>query len=85
MQKLSLFARLRRLPRYLTDREVPFWKKGMVVLGVAYLLSPIDMLPELILPVIGWLDDLGLLTGLTIWMYNELGSWWEKKTLGSGK
>lgn len=79
MQKLSLFARLRRLPRYLRDREVSFGKKMLVVLGAAYLISPVDLLPELFIPVIGWLDDLGLLTALTIWMYNELGNWWEER------
>jgi uncharacterized membrane protein YkvA (DUF1232 family) len=79
MQKLSLFARLRRLPRYLRDRKVSFGKKMLVVLGAAYLISPVDLLPELFVPVIGWLDDLGLLTALTIWMYNELGNWWEER------
>lgn len=79
MQKLSLFARLRRLPRYLRDREVSLGKKMLVVLGAAYLISPVDLLPELFIPVIGWLDDLGLLTALTIWMYNELGNWWEER------
>lgn len=79
MQKLSLFARLRRLPRYLRDRKVFFGKKMLVVLGAAYLISPVDLLPELFIPVIGWLDDLGLLTALTIWMYNELGNWWEER------
>lgn len=78
MQKLSLFARLRRLPRYLRDGKVSFWKKLMVLLGVAYIISPVDLMPELFIPVIGWLDDLGLLTALTLWMYSELGSWWEK-------
>ncbi len=51
----------------------------LVVLGAAYLISPVDLLPELFVPVIGWLDDLGLLTALTIWMYNELGNWWEER------
>lgn len=78
MQKLSLFARLRRLPRYLRDGKVPFWKKLTVLLGVAYIISPVDLMPELFIPIIGWLDDLGLLTALTLWMYSELGSWWEK-------
>lgn len=73
MNKLGLFARLRRLPRYLRDSDVSIWRKLLVLLGAAYLLSPFDALPEMFIPIIGWLDDLGVLTALTIWLYNELG------------
>lgn len=31
------------------------------VLVLAYVLSPIDLIPEAFVPVVGWLDDLGIL------------------------
>ena len=71
--RLTLFGRLRRFPRYIRNPKVPLWKKMVVILICAYLISPVDMIPELFLPAIGWLDDLGLLTILIAWMYNELG------------
>ena len=41
----------------------PWWVKAVVALGVLYLLSPIDLIPDFI-PVLGQLDDLVLLAGL---------------------
>lgn len=32
----------------------------ILVLGILYVLSPIDFIPDVI-PVIGWLDDIGVL------------------------
>lgn len=44
--------------RYFRDEKVPGWRKFVVVGAVAYVLLPIDLIPDLV-PVLGWLDDLG--------------------------
>jgi len=36
--------------------ETPLWLKALMLLIPAYLLSPIDFIPDFI-PVLGWLDD----------------------------
>lgn len=37
------------------------WKRGIIaLLAILYILSPLDLVPDFI-PVIGWLDDLGVL------------------------
>ena len=36
--------------------ETPVYLKGLMLLVPAYLLSPIDLIPDFI-PVAGWLDD----------------------------
>lgn len=62
---------IKRLPRYARisaamarDAEVPSGAKAMLVVGGAYLISPIDLVPGFI-PVAGQLDDLYVvLTGL---------------------
>lgn len=46
------------LMRLLQDARVPILQKGIAVAGVAYVLSPIDVLPALIVGPIGLLDDL---------------------------
>jgi len=43
--------------RILLDKEVPPEKKGTIVGGIAYIISPIDLIPDA-LPVAGWIDDL---------------------------
>jgi len=42
----------------LRDREASWTARLLAVATLAYVLDPIDLLPDVI-PVIGWLDDLG--------------------------
>jgi len=42
------------------DREVPPKKKIKLIAGIAYFISPIDLLPEAFLGPIGYLDDIAV-------------------------
>jgi uncharacterized membrane protein YkvA (DUF1232 family) len=42
------------------SEEAPAMNPIILVLGILYVLSPIDFIPDVI-PVIGWLDDIGVL------------------------
>jgi uncharacterized membrane protein YkvA (DUF1232 family) len=42
--------------RLLTDPRVDWWRKALLVAAIAYLASPIDLVPDFI-PVAGQLDD----------------------------
>ena len=44
------------IKRLLADPRVPRWHKALLLLLAAYLLSPIDLVPDFI-PVAGQLDD----------------------------
>jgi uncharacterized membrane protein YkvA (DUF1232 family) len=46
------------LARLLRDERVPVGAKWVAVLGLGYVLSPIDLLPSLLLGPIGLVDDL---------------------------
>ena len=46
------------LLRLLGDRRVPFLHKGVALVGIAYVLSPLDLMPSLLLGPIGLVDDL---------------------------
>lgn len=46
---------------YVRSPRVARWKKVLAVLAVVYAISPVDLVPDVV-PVFGWLDDLGLLT-----------------------
>ncbi|MDB5034723.1 MAG: hypothetical protein JWQ98_1964 [Chlorobi bacterium] len=70
-EHVSLVARLRNLPRYLTDSRISIYKKVGIVLAVIYIVSPVDAIPDVI-PVVGWLDDLGVLAILVGSLMREL-------------
>jgi Uncharacterized conserved protein len=57
-------------------------KVGMLGLGVAYILSPIDVVPDF-LAVIGAVDDFGVLMWLTASLLAESGRYldWERRRL----
>ena len=60
---MTLAMRLQRLVMFLRDPRVAKLPRFAVLAAAAYLLWPVDLLPELALPIVGWLDDATL-----IWM-----------------
>jgi len=52
------------------DPRTPWYAKALLAGSVAYLLSPIDIIPDFI-PVIGHLDDL-LIVPLGVWLAYRL-------------
>lgn len=62
----DLVRQLRLVWRLYWDSRVPLWVKTIPTAALAYVIWPIDVIPELAVPLIGALDDLGLvLLGLT--------------------
>lgn len=54
-----LFKRIRAIGYLMRDPQVSFYKKALVVFGIIYLISPIDLIP---FPVLGFsvIDDMAL-------------------------
>jgi uncharacterized membrane protein YkvA (DUF1232 family) len=46
------------LARLVRDPNVPFGSKAIALLGVSYAVSPVDLLPELLVGPFGLIDDL---------------------------
>ena len=57
--------------RLLRDSRVPAWVKMVPVVGLIYFLSPIDIIPDWVLPGLGELDDLVVLV-LALKMFVDL-------------
>jgi uncharacterized membrane protein YkvA (DUF1232 family) len=65
MRKTSFLPDLRSIWKFLTDSRTDWKPKVLVILALAYLLWPLDLLPD-VAPVLGWLDDLGFV-GVAAW------------------
>jgi uncharacterized membrane protein YkvA (DUF1232 family) len=57
----GLIKQVRLAWRLWNDGRVPGWIKLIPVAGLLYLLSPIDLIPDLMLPGVGEIDDVVLL------------------------
>jgi len=67
----DLVMRVRLILRLLGDRRVSAWLKIIPIAGLLYLISPLDLIPDIALPVLGELDDAAVLW-LTNYLFVEL-------------
>lgn len=57
--------------RLLRDGRVPGWVKVIPAIGLVYLLSPIDLIPDFVLPGLGQMDDIAVVL-LALKMFVDL-------------
>ena len=55
---------------FFRDQKVSLSTKLLGVLAVLYVVSPIDLIPDVI-PFFGWLDDVGVLALVAAWFLRE--------------
>lgn len=70
-RKLSFANDIKALYNYFTDSSIPWYRKSIVIGALIYFLTPIDSIPD-IAPLIGYLDDLGVITAVIKYMGSEL-------------
>ena len=70
-KKISFAKDILALVRYMRDPLVSWHRKAIVVAGLIYFISPVDAIPD-ITPLIGYLDDLGVITALLRFLGHEL-------------
>lgn len=66
--RLNFIHHLQALKKYLFDKNVRWYRKSIVVAAILYFITPIDTIPD-ISPIIGFLDDLGVIA----WTIKFLG------------
>ena len=54
---LALAKAVLKVPAFLCAKDVGFWAKAFVVFSGVYLISPIDLIPEMFFGPIGVIDD----------------------------
>ena len=67
----DFILRVKLIVRLIGDRRVSPWLKILPVAGLVYLVSPFDIIPDIMLPVVGELDDAAILW-LTNYLFIEL-------------
>ncbi|HEV8322506.1 MAG TPA: DUF1232 domain-containing protein [Myxococcota bacterium] len=73
--QLPFVGTLRSMVRFFADGRAPLLPKLVLGAAVAYLVLPIDLLPDAI-PVVGWLDDLGVV-GVAWTIFKRYLTAWE--------
>ena len=77
-KKISFAKDILALYNYMKDPYVSWHRKAIVVMGLIYFISPIDTIPD-IAPLIGYLDDLGVITALIKYLGSELIPFYDAK------
>lgn len=70
-KKLSFARDIMALYQYLIDNAVSWHRKAIIVGALVYFIVPIDTIPD-ITPLIGYMDDLGVITAVLKFMGSEL-------------
>lgn len=77
-KKISFAKDIMALYSYMKDPLVSWHRKAIVVMGLVYFISPIDAIPD-IAPLIGYLDDLGVITALIKFLGSELVPYYDAR------
>ena len=70
-----LLKRIKAIKHFIKDKQVPLRRKLIIILGIVYLLSPIDVIPEPVL-IFGAVDDIVLWTFIIWYLKDELDRYW---------
>lgn len=74
-KKINFAKDIIALYRYLKDPVVSWHRKAIVLGALVYFIAPIDAVPD-ITPLIGYLDDLGVIAALLKYLGNEIMSYY---------
>jgi uncharacterized membrane protein YkvA (DUF1232 family) len=76
-------GRLRALGRFFKDRDASILGKLFVLAAVFYVVWPADLIPDV--PVIGWLDDIGVMGLATAYLSRVIGRYREDNRQETGE
>jgi len=77
-KKISFAKDIKALYAYMKDPDVSWYRKAIVIMGLVYFISPIDTIPD-IAPLIGYLDDLGVIAAVVKFLGSELVPYYDAR------
>jgi len=69
---------------YIKDKEVPFFKKGLILVSLLYFILPTDIVPDFIIGL-GWLDDAAVAAFIWNAVRTEVGNYIKSRKKAEGK
>ena len=75
-KKLSFTKDIKALYNYFSEKNISWYRKTIVVAALVYFIMPIDAIPD-ISPLIGYLDDLGVITAVIKYLGSELNQFYD--------
>lgn len=69
---------------YIKDKEVPFLKKGLILVSLLYFILPTDIVPDFIIGL-GWLDDAAVAAFIWNAVRSEVGNYIKSRKKAEGK
>jgi uncharacterized membrane protein YkvA (DUF1232 family) len=70
--------------QYIKDKEVSFFKKGLILVSLLYFILPIDIVPDFIIGL-GWLDDATVAVFIWNAVRSEVGDYIKSRKVAEGK
>lgn len=74
--KTGRISALRAAAHFFRDPSAPVLGKLFVVLAMAYVVMPFDLIPDVV-PILGWVDDLGVMGMAMAYMVRVAGRYRE--------
>jgi uncharacterized membrane protein YkvA (DUF1232 family) len=75
----SFVPHWKNLYGFIKDPSADWKPKVAIILAVGYLIWPIDLVPDLV-PIIGWLDDIGVTTLATAYLLYAANEYAQSKS-----
>jgi len=76
LARLPILGDVGALFRFFKDKEASLFGKAFVLAAVAYVIMPADAIPD-IAPILGWLDDLGVMVLAFAYLSRVIGEYRE--------
>ncbi|HCF60927.1 MAG TPA: hypothetical protein DFS52_23370 [Myxococcales bacterium] len=73
---------LRDTLAFFRDRSVPPWSRLLGLVAIGYVLSPVDLSPDVV-PIVGWLDDMGVVAVITAYYVRKIGGYRAQRALSA--
>jgi uncharacterized membrane protein YkvA (DUF1232 family) len=64
----------RKVVGYFRCKQVPIWRKLLGLGALAYVVLPFDAVPD-VLPLVGWLDDVGVVGAVAAFVLRDVRRW----------